>query len=218
MASKGYSSLIRLSLLVFLLAGTFSNRCVAEEGGAFHPTAQLLIARHGLFHDAKLQQLIDTVFDRVASGASFSDYTYPIVINSSYPLALSFRDGTVILSRGLIRSLNSESELAFVFAHEIGHVKLKHFYRHKLEIRDEYMADEFAIKYLIAAGYSPDAALRAIKHSHTSIEQLSNNSTHPLASERIFYARKVIASSYLLNLHPSDNHRRFLAIIQAAGV
>lgn len=48
------------------------------------------------------------------------------VINSDSPLAYSSPGGHILISKGMIKNLQSEDELAAVFAHEIGHVEKQH--------------------------------------------------------------------------------------------
>ncbi len=48
------------------------------------------------------------------------------VINSDSPLAYSSPGGHILISKGMIKSLQSEDELAAVLAHEIGHVEKQH--------------------------------------------------------------------------------------------
>lgn len=51
------------------------------------------------------------------------------VIDSDLPLAYSSPGGHILVSKGMIKSLNNEDELAAVLAHEIGHVEKQHALR-----------------------------------------------------------------------------------------
>jgi hypothetical protein len=101
--------------------------------------------------------------------------------------AVSYIDGSIFLNLGLIIHLKSESELAFIIAHEIVHVMKQHAlkeieqqnkinqaeintnnnfgrsYRNLIHSKEnEYEADGIALKLVIQAGYNPSLALKAL--------------------------------------------------------
>jgi len=101
--------------------------------------------------------------------------------------ALSFIDGSIYLNQGLIIHLKTESELAFIIAHEIAHVMKQHAlkeielqnkiakaeintdnyvgrnYRNLIHSKEnEYEADGIALKLVIQAGYNPNMAINAL--------------------------------------------------------
>lgn len=101
--------------------------------------------------------------------------------------ALSYIDGSIFLNQGLIIHLNTESELAFIIAHEIAHVMKQHAlkeielqnritkaeintdnnigrsYRNLIHSKEnEFEADGIALQLVVQAGYNPNAAIRAL--------------------------------------------------------
>jgi predicted Zn-dependent protease len=77
----------------------------------------------------------------------------------------------VVLSKGLLGMLDTRAELAFVLAHELGHIVLGHNRRHdsaryaltggaalQAGIEREIEADNFALKLLSTSGYEPQTA------------------------------------------------------------
>ncbi len=53
-----------------------------------------------------------------------SDYTFRMRISdSAAPNALAFPGGLIVVTRGLLDNVESENELAFVLAHELGHFR-----------------------------------------------------------------------------------------------
>ncbi len=110
--------------------------------------------------------------------------------------ALSYIDGSIFINQGLIIHLKTESELAFIIAHEIAHVMKQHAlkeielqnkilaaeinadnyigrnYRNLVHSKEnEYEADGVALKLVIQAGYQPNIAIQALSvlHSDSSL-------------------------------------------------
>jgi len=108
------------------------------------------------------------------------------LLDSSELFAVSFPRGEVVLSKGLFLAMSGEGELAFVVAHELGHIFLDHFSN---GIRDrkerEHQADIFALSLLWKGGYDPRVAsstlMRSYVHFTTAGEQ---SSTHPDITSR----------------------------------
>jgi len=101
--------------------------------------------------------------------------------------ALSYIDGSIFLNQGLIIQLNTESELAFIIAHEIAHIIKQHAlkeidlqnkitkseinsdnnlgrrYRNLIHSKEnEYEADGIALQLIIQAGFNPSVAINAL--------------------------------------------------------
>ncbi|UCF91942.1 MAG: M48 family metalloprotease [Desulfobacterales bacterium] len=84
--------------------------------------------RYGLpVKDAVLQKYVNLVGNSVARNSLRSDIPYRFVVVES-PLYNAFAcpGGIIFLSSQLIKSMNDESELAGVLAHEVAHVTHKH--------------------------------------------------------------------------------------------
>ena len=79
-------------------------------------------------------------------------------------------NGTLTVSHGMLVFLNSESEFAFLIAHEIAHVMLHHHEHKGMESSDiqefvkrEIEADHLALKLVSEAGFSTSAALSLVQ-------------------------------------------------------
>jgi predicted Zn-dependent protease len=80
-----------------------------------------------LFEDEKLVNYVREVGNRVARVSHRPDLEYQFhIIDSPEINAFALPGGYVYINRGLLTYLNSESELAAVLAHEIGHITARH--------------------------------------------------------------------------------------------
>ena len=102
----------------------FSQEDEVELGNAL--TASFLGASP-LHPDANLQRYVNRVGKWVALHSDRPDLPWTFsVIDTETINAFAMPGGSVIVSSGLLKRLNSESELAGVLAHEIAHVVKKH--------------------------------------------------------------------------------------------
>ena len=114
------------------------------------------------------------------------------IINESYMNAFALPGGVIFITEGLINNLSSESELAGVIAHEIGHIELSHcldtvrmelvarkigmapageladfavniLFRHSYSKTQEDAADEYAFALLKETKYTPFGISNAFK-------------------------------------------------------
>lgn len=70
------------------------------------------------------------VLDRLIAGEDLRELDYGLlVIDSPDPNAFAFLGGTVTVTTGLLDLLETEEGLAFVLAHEIGHIENRHVLR-----------------------------------------------------------------------------------------
>jgi hypothetical protein len=112
---------------------------------------------------------------------------------------ISTNRATLVLSRGLIRRLQVEAELAFVIAHEVGHLVLEHHAEGgDLKVPEyrkdfEEQADRFAVGLLAAAGYDPHFASSALLHAYdrNSVE----DKLYPDLGSRIAAVREEVSES-----------------------
>jgi predicted Zn-dependent protease len=80
-----------------------------------------------LHPDERLQRYVNRVGRWLASQTERADLPWTFgVIDTDTINAFAMPGGTVVISHGLVKRLASESELAGVLAHEIGHVLRKH--------------------------------------------------------------------------------------------
>ncbi len=98
-----------------------------EEVAIGRQAAGNILGAAPLVKDAKLQQYVNRVGRWIASQSERPDLDWHFgVIESSDINAFAAPGGYIFVTEGLYRSLQSESELAGVLAHEVGHVIKKH--------------------------------------------------------------------------------------------
>lgn len=89
--------------------------------------AATLLGASPLVKDANLQRYVNRVGRWVALHSDRPDLPWTFgVIETQTVNAFAMPGGTILVSRGLLRQLNSESELAGALAHEIAHVVKRH--------------------------------------------------------------------------------------------
>ncbi len=122
----------------------------------------------------KEAKTIDDIAKKLQNYIYTKDFKLTIkLIDNDEPNAFAFGNGSMYVLKGLFKTTASENELAFVIAHEISHVLLKHSeeaeqYKNRFNIthnddtkmkaftrEQEYEADKYGILYAIRAGYSP---------------------------------------------------------------
>ncbi len=73
--------------------------------------------------DLRLKQ-VQSLLERLATGWENNPYAFRVsVLDQSTPNAFALPGGRIVVTSGLLESVSSESELAFVLGHEIGHFK-----------------------------------------------------------------------------------------------
>jgi predicted Zn-dependent protease len=88
---------------------------------------QKIIAQYGLYDNAKVQAYVNGIGQRVAKNTENPNVQYKFyVLDSPVVNAFALPGGYVYISRGLLALANSESELAAVLGHEIGHITGRH--------------------------------------------------------------------------------------------
>jgi predicted Zn-dependent protease len=98
-----------------------------EEVAIGRQAAGNILGAAPLVKDANLQRYVNRVGRWVASQSERPDLPWHFGVIASDGLnAFAAPGGYVLVTRGLYRGLQSESELAGVLAHEIGHVVQKH--------------------------------------------------------------------------------------------
>jgi predicted Zn-dependent protease len=81
----------------------------------------------GLVENAELAAYIDSVGQRLASHSPRGNLRYHFqVVEMAEPNAFALPGGHVYVSRGLLSLINTESELAAILGHELGHVAARH--------------------------------------------------------------------------------------------
>jgi predicted Zn-dependent protease len=105
----------------------FTGFSQEEEVAIGRQAAGNILGAAPLVKDSKLQQYVNRVGRWVASQSERSNLVWHFgVIESNDINAFAAPGGYIFVTKGLYRSLQSESELAGVLAHEVGHVIKKH--------------------------------------------------------------------------------------------
>ena len=90
-------------------------------------TAQALEAKYGLSQDYYLNERVDRIGQRLAAVCGRNEITYSFkVLNCNEVNALACPGGFIYVFKGLMDYMPSDTELAGVLGHEVGHVAKKH--------------------------------------------------------------------------------------------
>lgn len=133
----------------------------AEDEKALGQATALEIIRTGgglLIDDEPLVRYLNRVGNLVAQQGSrrtkghdgkprkrSRDFVFGILDDDASVNAFSTPGGYVFITSGLVRDLGSESELAWVLGHEVGHVDLEHNLKAlKIYLRERAVAESFA--------------------------------------------------------------------------
>lgn len=126
------------------------------------------------------------------------------MIDRPEPIAISTGGGFILLSRGLVRSLSSESELAFVISHEMAHQVLGHLSDENGTIDEssveehhafELSADRYAVSLVALSGYDPRNATSSVLHVAGVRALDDDNSTHPSLQTRLSSLEQALIDS-----------------------
>jgi|LakMenEpi03Aug12_release.lakeMendotaPanAssembly.Ray.scaffolds.fasta_scaffold588101_2 predicted Zn-dependent protease len=161
-----------------------------------------LVSRYGELHVPQCNEQFKQVMERLGYSDQ-SGYTIRI-LSTNQPAAFSPGAKVILLSRGLIRLLNSESQVAFVIAHELSHYHLGHVeeashirteqssaWRKDLEIA----ADQKALALLIRGGYETTEAVTALQTVYRHVQGSNEKAIYPSLVERITSISQQIASA-----------------------
>lgn len=84
-------------------------------------------ADYGILQDKALNNYIGDVGKRMATRSHRPQMPYSFQgVNATYVNAYAFPGGTIATTRGILASLQNESELAGLLGHELGHVNARH--------------------------------------------------------------------------------------------
>jgi len=101
-----------------------SQQQEVELGRDYDQQIQRLL---GVYPDAKLQEYVDRVGQKLAAGSERPDLAWTFrVVDDPVVNAFALPGGHVYVTRGLMTHLTSEAQLAAVLGHEIGHVTARH--------------------------------------------------------------------------------------------
>ncbi len=131
--------LMALSLLALCLSACSINPATGEKqfagfmppeeenrvGAAQHP--QIIAGFGGEYNNPKIQAYVREIGARVSKQTERPDVKYQFFLLDTPMLnAFAVPGGYIYTTRGVLEAANSESELAAVLAHEVGHITARH--------------------------------------------------------------------------------------------
>lgn len=181
-------------ILSLFISSCSSSRYSSVELEQSAVQTRLLVERYGLVQPDPSQNILADITERLLGDRSrwgISPSSLKILLlNTSEPLAFSPGGDTIAISRGLVRLLQVESELAFVIAHELAHQILRHPAEDTSDLTSssnrkemELDADKLGVKIMIMAGYDPRSAINAVVtiYQGTQLARLAANYPTPEA-------------------------------------
>jgi predicted Zn-dependent protease len=86
-----------------------------------------IISEYGLYGDAAVQSYVDSVGQKLARVSHLPNLTFHFrVLDTPVVNAFALPGGYIYITRGIMAYVNSESQLAGILGHEIGHVTARH--------------------------------------------------------------------------------------------
>ncbi|MBF0219184.1 MAG: M48 family metalloprotease [Gammaproteobacteria bacterium] len=136
--------------------------------------ATVVISDYPLLENLELQRYLNLVMQRLLQFGDRQELTYHIaILNSDEVNAYTTPGGYIFVSRGALKEMQDEAELAAVIAHEIAHVNRRHIVN-ELQIRGEADPLQAGIGQFFA-GFS-DAARVALEQAiDTALDLLFGN-------------------------------------------
>lgn len=115
--------------------GFVATSDIVEEIRFGRAVAARIIGRFGLYEDAQIMKYVNLVGQTVVRGANRPEIEFHFaVLNEEEPMAFGVPGGYIFVTRGALRGMWDEAELAGVLAHELGHIEEKTAVR-ELKIR-----------------------------------------------------------------------------------
>lgn len=241
------SRIVSSVFLIFFISGcaTVYNPATGRKEVQFVTTQQevsigsniskQIEKRMGITEDPAMQGRINYIGQRLAAVSDRKDLVHQFkVVNQESVNAFTILGGYVYVHKGLIDKTSSDSELAAVIAHELGHSAARHSAK-RLEAdmgyqilsgivfsnekyadlqravdmsvdfivlgygrKDELLADRLGVKYMMRAGYNPQAYIDFLKKLQAMEDSEPSGvgvffSSHPPISERIMAVMAEIA-------------------------
>ena len=131
---------------------------------------RILASYGGVYEDARLQDEIGKLVDRLVAASERPNLKYEVtILNSPAINAFALPNGRLYVTRGLIALANDRSELASVLAHEMGHVIARH-----AEIREEQARQAAIVGHVVSDVLSdPQMGALALAKSKLTLASFS---------------------------------------------
>jgi len=188
-----------------------------------------LVSRYGVFQNKEADDFLVSLCVRISttiSTASSNPKRFVLrstILDTETPLALSIGSGEIFLSRGILKLLKSEGEVAFVISHEFGHDILNHHVNGPDTETAELEADLFALSVITNAGFPAMSSISSLIGTYGSEKFLEDGAvisfiaqdelTHPSLRMRLKVLRESIAirTTFTEDKTPTFQSRRFLS-------
>lgn len=115
----------------------------AQSGTSTNPAvdsrehARIVAAYGGIFHDARVEQMLAPIVSKIVAASDRPDQPYRItILNAPAVNAFALPDGYLYVTRGLLALASDSSEVAAVLGHEMGHVIANHAAQREQKARD----------------------------------------------------------------------------------
>ena len=136
----------------------------AKESDFGYKTAANIAGASPILNDSVVNNYLTLVGKTLVKNSGGDGYRWTFAaIDSPDINAFAAPGGYVFVTKGLLKSLNSEDEVAAVLAHEISHVRLKHY----VKVAKKQVLAEYAMKSL-AEGQT-DSQMEAMSRAATLI-------------------------------------------------
>jgi predicted Zn-dependent protease len=132
---KFKKGLIALTLFIFTFVmlypqGKVSAITLSEEKDLGKKFSRMIRKTMPLVEDGEVLTYVRNVGNRVAKEVGVTTYQFQFfVVDESVPNAFAVPGGYIFIYRGLIEMMSSESELASILSHELGHIVGRHLQR-----------------------------------------------------------------------------------------
>jgi len=99
----------------------------SQEVALGKQAAQQVVNEFGIYDDPELDKYINEVGQKLVDVSERKEITYSFtVLNTPMVNAFAAPGGFIFVTRGILKELDDEAQLAGVMAHEIGHVVYRH--------------------------------------------------------------------------------------------
>lgn len=140
--------LISSGVELFAAASTKIGR--DDEVNIGRGVAARILAQYGAWHEPMLREYVNLVGQSLVQSVGRDDIAYHFtILNTDTVNAFSTPGGYIFITRGALRQMHDESELAGVLGHEMAHVNLRHVLS---EIENRYFLRKAGETALQAAG------------------------------------------------------------------
>lgn len=169
-------------------SGEFESGDIKAEMAFGREVAARILGREPLFDNAKLTHYVALIGQALANHSSRSELPfYFAVLDSAQVNAYSAPGGYIFVTRGALRQMQDEAELAAVLAHEIAHVQLRHIVT-TLHIRGketDNMATWMSVITGSSAGTAKVAFFQAVDQATHLLFEEGFNIQDELAADRV---------------------------------